>query len=214
MGETTAIPREHNRVVKNAKRKCRTVPEQQRDWVRKELNLMAQYTEESEWLKKGKYHEWIQKTDWEKMIPYQLDRYLTSMEPTHMDSVVIDGYLRLLAFEENKRRQRGEYSLILSIPHQQVAKLVSEDYEDDYRTDLQDWLEEALAEYTGSLTDVKMILIPILMRRTYWTLALCDCANFTIRVFTSAVDTAADWSIATVSPPIIHIINFLTNSTV
>ena len=214
MGETTAIPREHNRVLKNAKRKCRTVPEQQRDWVRRELNLMAQYTEESEWLKKGKYHEWIQKTDWEKMIPYQLDRYLTSMEPTHMDSVVIDGYLRLLAFEENKRRQRGEHSLILSIPHQQVAKLVSEDYEDDHRTDLQDWLEEALAEYTGSLTDVKMILIPILMRRTYWTLALCDCANFTIRVFTSAVDTTADWSMATVSPPIIHIINFLTNSTV
>ena len=214
MGETTAIPREHNRVVKNAKRKCRTVPEQQRDWVRKELNLMAQYTEESEWLKKGKCHEWIQKTDWEKMIPYQLDRYLTSMEPTHMDGIVIDGSLRLLAFEENKRRQRGEHSLILSIPHQQVAKLVSEDYEDDHRTDLQVWLEEALAEYTGSLTDVKMILIPILMRRTYWTLALCDCANFTIRVFTSAVDTTTDRSMATVSPPIIHIINFLTNSTV
>ena len=214
MGETTAIPREHNRVVKNAKRKCHTVPEQQRDWVRKELNLMAQYTEESEWLKKGKCHEWIQKTDWEKMIPYQLDRYLTSMEPTHMDGVVIDGYLRLLAFEENKRRQRGEHSLILSIPHQQVAKLVSEDYEDDHRTDLQVWLEEALAEYTGSLTDMKMILIPILMRRTYWTLALCDCANFTIRVFTSAVDTTTDRSMATVSPPIIQIINFLTNSTV
>lgn len=214
MGETTAIPREHNRAVKNAKRKCRTVPEQQRDWVRKELNFMAQYTEETEWLKKGKCHEWIQKTDWEKMIPYQLDRYLTSMEPTHMDSVVIDGYLRLLAFEENKRRQRGEHSLILCIPHQQVAKLVSEDYEDDHRTDLQVWLEEALAEYTGSLTDVKMILIPILMRRTYWTLALCDCANFTIRVFTSAVDTTTDCSMATVSPPIIHIINFVTNSTV
>jgi len=174
---------------------------------------MAQYTEESEWLKKGKCHEWIQKTDWEKMIPYQLDRYLTSMEPTHMDSVVVDGYLRLLAFEENKRERR-EHSLILSIPQQQVAKLVSEDYEDDHRTDLQVWLEEALAEYTGLLTDVRMILIPILMRRTYWTLVLGDCANFTIRVFTSGVDTTTDWSIATVSPPIIPIIYFLANITV
>ena len=86
-----------------------------------------------------------------------------------MDSVVVDGYLQLLAFEENKRERR-EYSLILSIPQQQVAKLVSEDYEDDHRTDLQVWLEEALAEYTGLLTDVRMILIPILMRRTYWML--------------------------------------------
>ena len=124
------------------------------------------------------------------MIPYQLDHYLTSMEPTHIDSIVVDGYLRLLAFEENKCERR-EHSLILSIP-QQVAKLVSEDYEDDHRTDSQVWLEQALAEYTGLLTDVRMILIPILMRRTYWTLVLGDCANFTIRVFTSGVDTTTD----------------------
>lgn len=163
---------------------------------------MAQYTEESKWLERGKRHEWLQKTDWEKMIPYQLDRYITAMEPIYMDNVVIDGYLRLLTLEENVRERR-EHSLVLYVPHQQVAKLLSEDYKDDQQTDFQVWLEEALAEYTSSPTDVKMILIPILMRRTHWTLALCDFIKFTIRVFTSGVDTSTERSMAKVSPPVI-----------
>lgn len=131
-----AISKEHTSMAKQDKRKCRIVRKQQRDWVLSELNLMAQYTEESGWLKTGKRHEWLQKTDWENMIPYQLDRYLTAMEPTYMDSVVIDGYLRLLAVEENKC-ERGGRSLILCVPHQQVAKLVSDNYENDHQPDLQ-----------------------------------------------------------------------------
>jgi hypothetical protein len=198
-------------MAKHSKRECRTVSTLQREWVLTELNLMAQYTEESQWLQKGKYHEWLHKTDWEKMIPYQLHRYVTAMEPTYMDSVVIDGYLRLVALEENKRERR-ERSLILCVPHRVMVTLVSEDYEDDREGDLDVWLEEALAEYTSSLTDVKMILIPILIGRTHWTLAFCNFIKFTIRVFTPRLDTSTDWNIAKVSPPVI--ILFLSNSTV
>jgi hypothetical protein len=84
-----------------------------------------------------------------------------------------------------------------------MATLVSEDYEDDPEGDLDVWLEEALAEYTSSLTDVKMILIPILIGRTHWTLACCNFITFTIRFFSSRLDTSTDWNIAKVSPPVI-----------